>query len=118
VTVIILQVALGALVAPCSAAAWSRLIPALRREFLTGWVGGCVCGGASAVIISWRPYAIGAAISLAVALAVWWHRRKKRRRGAALLGAKSKALRDALVRRVRQSGRPRPVLIPVPGGAQ
>jgi hypothetical protein len=46
----------------------------------------------------------------------WWnyhskHRRK--RKAAATLGAKSRALRDALVRRVRELT-PRPALRPVP----
>jgi thiol:disulfide interchange protein len=60
----------------------------------------------------------GAGVMAVVGAVIWWHRRKKRRRAAALLGAKSRALRDALVRRARQSARPRPVLRPVPGGAR
>ena len=48
-----------------------------------------------------------------VLLWIWW-RRKKRRNAAALLGAKSRALRDALVRRVKESGKARPALRPVP----
>ena len=49
---------------------------------------------------------------------LWRHWRKRRKRRAAELpGAKSAALRDALVRRVRQAALPRPVLPPVPGAA-
>ena len=44
----------------------------------------------------------------------WW--RKRRDRITALLGAKSRALRDALVRKQRELARPRPVLRPAPQG--
>ena len=46
----------------------------------------------------------------------WWDQHKKnrhRRRVLAMLGAKSRALRDALVRRMREL-KPRPVLRPSP----
>ena len=43
----------------------------------------------------------------------WW-RRGRGKRAAKILGAKSRALRDALVRKVRESARPRPGLQPVP----
>lgn len=66
--------------------------------------------------ISWWD-AAGQAVAVLIALALWWHsRRMGRKRAASLLGAKSKALRDSLVRRARQAGLPRPVLIP--GGAR
>ena len=42
------------------------------------------------------PLAIGQIISAIIATCIWWYRRKKRR-SAELLGAKSRALRDALV---------------------
>ena len=47
---------------------------------------------------------------------VWlWHRTKgDRKRAAELAGAKTRALRDALVRKTRESLQPRPVLRPVP----
>ena len=50
------------------------------------------------------------------ALVIWSHRRnrRKRKRARALLGAKSRQLRDALVRKQRELTRPRPVLRPVP----
>ena len=50
----------------------------------------------------------------------WWRNRRnrKRRKVAALLGAKSRALRDALVRKAREAAKPKPVLRPVPGGAR
>lgn len=47
---------------------------------------------------------------------VWWRSRPrgKRRKTTAVLGAKAKAARDALVRRAREVAQPRPVLRPVP----
>jgi hypothetical protein len=50
----------------------------------------------------------------------WWDSRRKRRRRRAMAaaGAKTRAIRDAMVRKVRQAGRPRPVLRPVPQGAR
>lgn len=51
---------------------------------------------------------------------MWWNSRNRRRRkrAAALIGAKSRAVRDALVRKVRERATPRRVLRPVPGGAR
>lgn len=57
----------------------------------------------------------GQAIAALIALALWWSRRKGRKRAARWLGAKSRAARDALVRRAREALQPRPVL--APGGA-
>jgi len=45
----------------------------------------------------------------------WWNRRRKSR-AKAWLGAKSKAVRDALVRKLREARKPRPVLRPAPQG--
>lgn len=42
-----------------------------------------------------------------------WRKRKKRKAGEAL-GAKSKALRDSLVRKARELRQPRPQRVPVP----
>jgi hypothetical protein len=101
---------------------WSGLRP-WRRYFIRIWISAAVGGLAFGAIAAgftgggWAGPA-GSAASLIVALAIWWWRRKKRRSVAAMLGAKSRALRDALVRRARQVARPRPVLRPVPGGAR
>jgi hypothetical protein len=64
------------------------------------------------------PGAAAAGASVAVAAWLWWKSssRGKRKRAAALLGAKSRALRDALVRKAREAGTPRRVLQPVPVG--
>jgi membrane protein implicated in regulation of membrane protease activity len=121
----VLQVALG-LALPWFYTGIEWLIArAFPGRWWSRWIGlgGALTAAAisSVIVLSagrlW--YGAGTAGVTAVAAAViWWHRRKKRRRAAALLGAKSRALRDALVRRARQSARPRPVLRPVPGGAR
>lgn len=61
----------------------------------------------------WLCMAVFLTVGALVALWIWW-RRKKRRSVSALLGAKSRALRDALVRRAREVAKPRPVRRPVP----
>jgi membrane protein implicated in regulation of membrane protease activity len=48
----------------------------------------------------------------------WWRKRKRRKRSPKALGAKSRALIAALVRKAREAARPRPVLRPQPGGAR
>ena len=64
---------------------------------------------------SW--YAAGEAIAAGIAAVLWWlSRRKRRDRARRWLGAKSKALRDAIVRKARELSVPRPVL--APGGAR
>jgi hypothetical protein len=80
--------------------------------------------GSVAVKISARggslPLLAVVGITDIVAFAVWlWRRHKDRRkRAAALIGAKSRALRDAIVKRAKESARgARPVLRPIPGSA-
>lgn len=48
----------------------------------------------------------------------WWRRRKRRKRSPKALGAKSRALIAALVRKVRENAKPRPLLRPLPGGVR
>ena len=64
----------------------------------------------------WLP-AAGSAASAAIGAWLWWRRRKRRDRAAGVIGAKSRALRDAIVAKLREVARPRPVLRPVPGAA-
>lgn len=73
--------------------------------------GGSVIGALTAG--AWPRAIVYAVICCGIAAWLWW-RRKKRRSVAAMLGAKSRALRDAIVRRAREAARPRPVLRPVP----
>lgn len=110
---------LGAVfVAPVSCLGWNMLFRSLgwTYSFRLGWV----ITAAAGVVVGcwpWSPdwnWAAGSGISLIAGLAFWWWRRKKRRKAAALVGAKSRALRDAIVRKAREVARPRPVLRPVP----
>lgn len=50
----------------------------------------------------------------------WWdcRRKKRRKRAPRAYGAKSRALIAAIVAKARAAAKPRPVLRPVPGGAQ
>jgi len=68
---------------------------------------------------SW-PWAAWDALTVVLAAKFWHDERRKRKRRSALtaIGAKSKALHDALVRRAREAAQPRPVLRPLPGGAR
>lgn len=106
---------LGVFLPPAAAGVY-QLIPWGRVQFTTEWI---VVAAADTVIglISWQPgYATGGAVSLLVALIIRWFNRRRRDRAAKFIGAKSRAIRDALVRRMRELA-PRPVLQPVPHGA-
>jgi hypothetical protein len=59
-----------------------------------------------------------AAVMAIIGALIWWHRRRKRRSALGWLGEKSKALRAALVRRMRERTARAPVLRPVRGGAR
>jgi MFS family permease len=89
------------------------------------WFGFWTVADAAAAIISavQREWGWAAWIAVcAVIMGLWWRncrKRRKRKRAAAMAGAKSRALIEALVKRVRETARPRPVLKPVlrPAGA-
>jgi hypothetical protein len=91
----------------------------LERGLEYGWgmfaLTDCCLAARNAVQSHWGSAAWFSVCAACCAFAWWthWRRRRKRRRAAAALGAKSRALRDALVRRVREL-RPRPVLRPSP----
>jgi len=107
---------------PVGALAWwcayrLRIFRRAAVRFTTDWL----AIAATTVVISaiqrnWFLMS-GTVASFVIALIVRWWNRRKRRNAAALIGAKSRALRDALVRKVRESATPRPVLRPVPQGA-
>jgi hypothetical protein len=107
-----------------ASACWAlALLGRLERGWEYGWalcalLDGCLAAGC--VLQSQWPLA--AWFTLGAAACAWsWrkhHRRHRRKRKiAAMLGAKSRALRDAIVRRAREAAVPRRVLSPVPGGA-
>lgn len=111
---------LGGATWPALLAAVCAVVPP-RGEFLEAWTGTSavsVIGGL--ISAAWESagwgYAAGAAVSLGLALFFRWFNRRRRDRAAKLTGAKSRQLRDAMARRMRELA-PRPVLQPVPQGA-
>lgn len=100
---------------------WAVLFSRTFSEPVWDWIKwmaviGIVLSAAWAILPGERPFQTGAIIASLFWLAVWlWHHtRTRRKRAAELLGAKTRALRDALVRKTRQALQPRPVLQPVP----
>jgi membrane protein implicated in regulation of membrane protease activity len=92
-----------------------------RRDNLTPdalYIAGNVLIGFADIFNGVWQWSILSFAMAAVLAWLWWHRRKRRRRAQAALGAKSRALRDALVRRTREAAKPRPVLRPVPGSVR
>lgn len=87
-----------------------------RRLFALAWAVSAVGDTVFDLIAGWRGDACGSAVSFVLALILWWFNRRRRNRAKQLIGAKSRAIRDALVRRMRELA-PRPVLQPVPQGA-
>jgi hypothetical protein len=96
-----------------------------RRHPLFGawWYGSwaVICGALFGYDIAagyWGWVPVMAASALINAWNCWRHwNRRKRRRAPRALGAKSRARIAALVRKARETARPRRVLRPVPGGA-
>jgi hypothetical protein len=84
-----------------------------------------VFGAASASGLGWallvHNHAMAAWTGCCLVCSIWswihWNRKRRKRGALAAMGAKSRALVAALVRKVRESATPRPVLRPVPGGA-
>jgi hypothetical protein len=69
--------------------------------------------------VLWKIWPMAALTAVFAALHAWdwWRKRRNKGKAKAWLGAKSKALRDALVAKQREVTKPRPVLRPVPRGA-
>ncbi len=116
--------ALALFLAPAAGLWWTFVFDRLRhrwrwmrwrgfvREWLMNWISGGACGLTAAVIQHDWGFAGGAATTVVIAASIWW-RRKNRGKARAWLGAKSRALGDALVQRM-----PKPVMLrPVRGGA-
>ncbi len=109
------------LVALASVPFWATLFG--RRSWHIWWhyilwlsVMGIGINAALSLIPGQRVGAAGAIVAELAWLAIWlWHHtRTRRKRAAELLGAKTKALRDKVVRKAREALQPRPVLQPVP----
>ena len=104
------------------------VLPALPLLFLARrgrtemWYAPAVNTVGSALLVAfWALRGIWAMAALMIVVAVmngwlWWRwwKRRKRKRAVALLGAKSRALRDALVRAMRRERKPSRVLRPHP----
>lgn len=92
-----------------------RPVTAVRYWVNAVWVNALLA--LADLVVSTQWYAAGEAIASLIAMALWWWSRRRRRdRVAKWLGGKSRAARDALVRRARQAWQPRPDL--APGGAR
>ena len=106
----------GALVLPPAVAFMYQEV--LHHKFFPAWMssacGGIIVAFAGSPDLAWFT---GSAVSLAVAVALWWYRRRRRDPAARQFGAKSRALVAALVDRAREAAKPRRVLRPAPGGA-
>lgn len=82
---------------------------------------GAVAGfllAAGFALAGWWALAIPSAVLAVWCVWDWWRRRRKRDRVRKLLSERGRAVIAALVKRVREVSRPRPVLSPVPGGAR
>ena len=103
------------LVSGLNVLAFGRRVPV---SFLEWWIRTArLCAVLWVLLGCWPGFhvawwdAAGSGLSLAIAL--YLRRRKRRRRSVVkLIGAKARALRDALVWRQRDAWTPRPVLVP------
>lgn len=86
-------------------------------DYFRQWIS-CGVGMIVAECVNGTPAKLIAAVaSTLVAAICWWLSRRKRKRSAKLIGAKSRALLAAVVARMRETAKPRPVFKPAPGGA-
>lgn len=92
------------------------------RGFAAGfwpqWLAAAFWTAVTQALVPDYPAVAIAAGSAVIALAGWWLSRRRKRRSPKLAGAKSRALLAAVVAKLRESLKPRPVLRPVPGGAR
>ncbi len=107
---------------PVYAVLWSAfacrvgsLIPRRTWFYLMWATSAGVIAVVALVAADWRTSAIAAA-NLAVALACWGLSRRRKRRAPRACGTKARALLAAVVAKMRETLRPRPVLRPQPGG--
>lgn len=86
----------------CAALAAATFRRPLRSSWFLGWWTVNAAWGTllSLAVRSWE-WTLGDGASFVVALALWlWFRRKGRKRASSLIGAKARALRDALAKRM------------------
>lgn len=88
----------------------------LRRSWLYGfyaqWMISALGGAIGGAVTGEWPGASGAAASAVLAVVLWWLSRRRRRRARGAAGAKAQALRDAMVRTLRDRRVARPALAP------
>jgi hypothetical protein len=94
-----------------------RRLPVLYSPYLAWAITAAVCVIGYGIAGEFVPAAISA-FHVMLALVLWWLSRRRRKRAPKLAGAKSRALLAAVVAKLRESLKPRPVLRPVPGGAR
>jgi hypothetical protein len=100
---------------PAFSAFWARVISTYGRNFFyQGWIIGTLAEVVAYSIAQVWPWALSAAGSGLLAALLWWLSRRRRKRAPRSHGAKSRALIAALVRKARETARPRGVRAPVP----
>jgi len=99
---------------------WLVAVVLSRRgayRFYAGWINGALFGSAGyAIGREWAGVA-GGILSAVIATVCWWLSRRRRKRAPRAYGAKSRALLAAVVAKLREATKPRPVFKPVPGRA-
>lgn len=99
--------------------AWGYILHRwLRLSFYFQWCCSAVGGMIGSVLppAAWLQADCNGA-SLIIAAVLWWLSRRRKRRAPKLAGAKSKALLAAVVAKMRETAKPRPVFRPAPGGS-
>lgn len=111
------QIAFGLATPPALGYGLSRVLPGTTFYWLwcTSAIGGAI--GSALPPAAW-PQSASNGVSLIVAAVLWWLSRRRRKRAPKAMGAKSRALLAAVVAKMRQSLKPRPVFKPAPGGAR
>ena len=94
-----------------------RALRSTRSAFYCGWVTSAIfgCTGLAAQG-DWVFSGIAAANAIFAAYLWWRYRNKQRKRAPRAYGAKSRALIGKLIRKTRETAKPRPVLHPAPQG--
>jgi len=107
---------------PVWAVSWPRAVRLLRGRVLGGFWGSWITASATTAAIDAigggdPPATITAAVSTVFAVIMWWLNRRKRKRAPRTYGAKSRALIAAVIAKMRETAKPRPVLRPQPQGS-
>lgn len=86
-----------------------------QAAFFFDWISlGVLVGVIDACGGQWRPGGASAGSAIVGIIVREWMRRRRRDRAGRSIGAKSRQIRDAIVRKAREAAKPRPVLKPAP----